>query len=69
MARATKAERESRSMMAARLWIAAELVGQVWRDANCPDGLVVVLKRMEGDLEAVAEFRDPSERREAPIEA
>ena len=47
MPRVTKAEREQRMMMAARLRIAAELVGQVWRDAGCPDSVVVDLRTKE----------------------
>ena len=47
MPRATKAERESRMMMVARLRIAAEHVGQVWRDAECPDSVVVDLRTKE----------------------
>lgn len=47
MARTTKVERESRMMMVARLRIAAELVDSVWRDAACPDGVVVDLRTKE----------------------
>lgn len=54
MARATKAERESRMMMVARLRIAAELVGQVWRDAECPDDWVKELRVNEKWLEQSA---------------